>query len=385
MDGSGTADPVQDGVTGGLCRGRLQFIRGTTAGSSPASSVVSPVASTKTVSPSARVCTGLSARAIPAWAAVAVRLACATVSTAFVATTTRVVFNPSGPVPTPGAGAGPEPDAGPDARPDAGPDARSGRGAGRRAERGTWQAFRRVWIPGQSDGVHDGQRADHHCCLAPTRVRDAVPVPPLNAPRPSAAPAPAPALPRATPSCSPRSPRSLRRLISHRRVRPRAEIPAAAQVKNGGGRHDRYHAAGHRKAAARLLTPSLDAGRRGQSVGAATGQHDGVHRGDQRRRVKGIRLMRARAAAADVDGADAPRWRQHDGDPAQPAVVRPLHLAHPDARDIGDGAGLPSHGLDRPRPVPSWHHCAPKHSETLEDPGQGGYRQVTRGEASGNG
>ena len=57
------------------------------------SSASAPVARQKTVSPSARVWLGFSARASPAWAADAVRLHSALSRIAFVATTTRVVLS----------------------------------------------------------------------------------------------------------------------------------------------------------------------------------------------------------------------------------------------------------------------------------------------------
>ena len=57
------------------------------------SSATAPVARANTVSPSARVWLGSSARASPAWAAEAVRLQSALSRTASVATTTRVVLS----------------------------------------------------------------------------------------------------------------------------------------------------------------------------------------------------------------------------------------------------------------------------------------------------
>ena len=184
---------------------------------------------------------------------------------------------------------------------------------------------------------------------------EAVPTPPLNCPRPMTAPVPAPTLPRPTscPSWSGGGVRGGR--VAHVRVRPGREVPAAAQVEDGGGRrqsgttppvtakplpfssHQRWApwAAARPKALPPVRTTASTAGHQG----------GGIER---------VGLMRAGAAAADVHRAHGLRRGQDHRHPAQPALAGLCRLPHTDSRHVRNGS--------------SWHHSAPRRREQTPAP-----------------
>ena len=120
--------------------------------------------------------------------------------------------------------------------------------------------------------------------------RAALPTPPSSRPPATSAPVPAPVTPRS----------GVRGLAPDRRatqcgVGPggRAGGPAPAEVEDRRGGHDRHHSRrADLEAAALFLQPRLHAARRRQPVGAAAGEDDGIHGGDQRGRVQGVGLVR---------------------------------------------------------------------------------------------
>ena len=290
-----------------LCRVMRLNCRGISA---PRSSSTAPVARQNTVSPSARVWEGFSARASPAWAAEAVRLQSALLSTAFVATTTSVVFR-----------------------------------GGTASEPVDGLGFPERTADGHPHGIDNGQAPYNDPVLQGDRSRPDSPfVRPPADDRSGAGPHVAAfdvvtfRLSGSGGSCR----------VAHLLVRARRKVTAAAEVEDRRRGDDRHEAAGHREAPAVFLAPALGTARCDQAEGAAAGEHHGVHPLRERGGIQGIRFGGRRAAAADVHGADRSGRRQHHRHPGEPAGVvrdtavglldnsRSLDVAYPDPGDIGN-------------------------------------------------
>ena len=115
-------------------------------------------------------------------------------------------------------------------------------------------------------------------------------------------------------------------------------VPAGQEIEQDGARHDRHARLAHGKAAADLAQVSLHAGGGVQSEGRAARQHDGVDAFHGLRRVEQGGLARAGSAAAHVDARHhrlrrtPPRWspsrarRRRHGRRARPISVIRLRL-----------------------------------------------------------
>ena len=110
-------------------------------------------------------------------------------------------------------------------------------------------------------------------------------------------------------------------------------VAPGQQVEQDRARHDRHPCGAHRKAAAALAQPSLDAAAGFEAEGRPARQRDPVDALDGVGRLQQIGVARARPAAAHVDAGDR-RLLEHDrGDARGHTVV--LRMADQDPGDIG--------------------------------------------------
>ena len=89
-------------------------------------------------------------------------------------------------------------------------------------------------------------------------------------------------------------------------------------------RHQRHHPHRRRSTEASFLEPPHDAVRRREPERAAAGEQHGGRPLGIRQQRESLDFARPGAAAADVDAAPRPRWRDHDRTPGAPVGSGPV-------------------------------------------------------------